>query len=231
MLTLRTVPSFRGTMAASSFALKADALLAMSGLPYEREQALPMKQPLGKLPVLVDGETVVPDSTLIQRHLETVRGIDFDGALTPQQTAQGTAIRRLVEDHLYFINGHQRWTLHPDAVKETFFAEVPALIRGLVFKSVNSKRKKAQHGQGLSRHSEADLTSFLNEDVDALATLLGDQPFMLGDNPTSVDATVWGAIHSAWNCDLATPGKAAIGKYANLIAYEERFRTRFYPDA
>ena len=133
MLTLRTFKPFRGTMAASSFALKADALLAMSGLPYEREYSMPQKQPMGKLPVLLDGEKVIPDSALIQRHLETAHGIDFDGTLTEHDKAQATALRRLVEDHLYFLGGHYRWTQHPDIIKDEFFAEAPALIRGSHF--------------------------------------------------------------------------------------------------
>ncbi len=231
MLTLRTFKPFRGTMAASSFALKADALLAMSGLPYEREHSMPQKQPLRKLPVLVDGDLTIPDSALIQRHLETAHGVDFDSALNATDRAQATALRRLVEEHLYFLGGHFRWTQHPGVIQDEFMGEVPKPIRGFVFRMVDKGRAKALDGQGLGRRDDARLRVLVKEDVDAIAAMLGDTDFLFGDSPTGIDASVWGCIHSSLRCELDSPLKTEMQRHANLVTYEARFRERFYGNA
>lgn len=228
MLTLRTFKPFRGTMSASPFALKADALLAMSGLPYERDFQLPIKQPMEKLPVLEDGDKLIPDSTLIQHHLEAAHGIDFDGSLTDDDRAKAIALQRLVEEHLYFLGAHYRWTLYPDVLRQEYFGHVPALIRGLIFRKVDKQRIANLHGQGISRHEDAQMRIFIQEDVDTIACMLGDKDFLFGDKPTSIDASVWGCIHGTLCCDLDTPGKRAMAAYPSLAAYEKRFRERFY---
>ena len=46
------------------------------------------------------------------------------------------------------------------------------------------------YGQGMSRHSEAEITEFARRTLDALDTLLGDKPYLFGDRPTAVDATL-----------------------------------------
>ena len=68
MLTLLKLPSAWAMRNASPFNLKAEALLKMSGLPHETREAMPSKGPMGKLPALIDGDRVIGDSALIQRH-------------------------------------------------------------------------------------------------------------------------------------------------------------------
>ncbi len=67
MLTLMKPASAWGMRNASPLNLKAEALLAMSGLPYETREAMPSKGPLGKLPALVDGSRVIGDSARMRR--------------------------------------------------------------------------------------------------------------------------------------------------------------------
>ena len=99
-LTLIVLPSAFAMRNSSTFCEKAEALLAFTRLPYRRETAMPNKGPRGKLPVLKDGDLVIPDSTHIQRHLETHYNIDFDGPLSAEQHADAEAYRRLGEEHL-----------------------------------------------------------------------------------------------------------------------------------
>jgi glutathione S-transferase len=102
-LTLMVLPAAFGMCNSSTFCEKAEALLAYTGLPYEREIAMPNKGPRGKLPVLKDGNRVIPDSSHIQTYLETQYKIDFDGALNEEQRADAQAFRRLGEEHLILI--------------------------------------------------------------------------------------------------------------------------------
>ena len=230
MLVLQTFPPVLGLRSASPFTVKAEALLAMSGLPYELQRVSdPRKAPRGKLPVLLDGDAVVPDSEHIRAHLERVHGADFDGHLDASMRATATAYRRLVEHHLYFIAGHLRWELHPDAVRESYFAEIPGPLRRVVFAIANRDVRKALHMQGLGRHECGELVAFGEQDVDALSVQLGERDFFLGDRPSSIDATVYGALHGLLDCTLDSPLKRAAEARPNLRAYVDRVTARLFP--
>lgn len=231
MLVLQTFPPILGLRSASPFTVKAEALLRMSGLPFEREiVADPRKAPRGKLPVLVDDGTAIPDSAHIQAHLERVHGADFDGGLDPKQRATATAFRRLVEHHLYFIAGDIRWRTFPREVRDSYFASVPAPLRPLVFRLARRSVERALHGQGLGRHTAEERLAFGREDLDAIAAELGDRPFFLDDRPRSIDATLFGALHGLLDCTLQTPlSEHARGK-ANLVAYTRRFEETVFGD-
>lgn len=228
MLTLLTFKPMLGLQAPSPFALKADALLTMSGLDFTREHFSVIKAPRKKLPVLRDGDQLIPDSALIQRHLETVHGVDFDGHLTKQDMATATAFRRLVEHHLYFIAAWFRWEEHTGEVKNAYFEDVPALLRGVVFKMAMKTFRSTLHLQGLSRHTRDDLIAFANEDIDAIAHHLGDNIWFMGDKLSSIDASVAGALENNLNCILETPLTASIKNHPNLVAYCQRFRSELY---
>ncbi|WP_168771166.1 glutathione S-transferase family protein [Palleronia sediminis] len=231
MLKLHTFPPFRGTVSASPFTTKVDALLCMAGLPFERVHADVRKAPRGKLPVLVDGDRVIPDSTLIEAHLVAAHGADFTAGMDARDRALDTAIRRMCEHHLYFLIGHFRWTLHPDTVREGYFAEIPRPLRGVVFGIVSRTMRKTARLQGLGRFTEEEKAMLARQDIDALADLLGERPFYFGEAPRSVDACVFGAIHTVLRCDLDTPARDAILARPTLVDFEERLRSRLYDDA
>lgn len=228
MLTLQTFPPAFGLRAASPFAVKAEALLAMAGLPFEREFADVRKAPRGKLPVLVDGERVIPDTAHIQAHLERAHGTDFDGDLSDRQRGVATAFRRLIEHHLYFIGGNLRWNDHPDAVRAEYFKAVPGLIRGLVFRKVLGDVNRTLHMQGLGRHTREEMVAFGRDDIDAVAGQLGDQAFFLGERPTSIDATVYAALANLIDCTLGSPLKDHAAAKPALVAYVRRCEERFF---
>ena len=231
MLVLQSFPPILGLRSPSPFTVKAEALLAMSGLPYRIERVSdPRKAPRGKLPVLVDGERTIPDSAHIQTHLEREHGVDFDGWLSPQERARATAYRRLVEDHLYFIAGNMRWNMHPDAVRDSYFKDIPALIRPLIFRGMLRGVNKGYREMGLGRHTEAEQSAFAREDIDAIATELGDRPFFLGDRPASIDASIYGALHQALDCELRTPVTNHAERHPNLRAYVDRATGRLFPE-
>lgn len=230
MLKLITFPPSLGVRAPSPFALKADALLAMSGLPYEREYGDLRKAPRGKFPVLNDNGTLIPDTVHIQTYLEQKKDIDFDSHLSEEERAMAVAFRRLIEHHLYFINGHFRWMEHPHAVRDNYFAAVPGPIRGLVFRMVQKQVAKTMHLQGLGRHTRNELIAFAGQDIKALAVQLDYKPFFLGDQPSSIDASLYGALENMINCELDTPMKAECAKHENLVDYCARFREAVFND-
>ena len=224
MLTLITYEPALDVRSPSPFTVKAEALLAMSGLPYQLEYGLPRNLPRGKLPILRVGDRLIPDSAHIQTYLENECGVDFDSGLSPEKIATATAFRRLLEHHLYFINMHFRWVDHADEIRDTFFRPAPALLRGMIFRQVQKKIIKTFELQGLGRHTREELIGFIRADVEAISTQLGDKKFLLDDVPTSIDASLYGTLHNMIDNRLDTPGKREALKHQNLIDYCARFK-------
>jgi len=70
---------------ASPFVRKCRIVLEEKGLPYELENPVPGLHPLGKMPVLHDGDVVVPDSSVISAYLEKTHPLP---ALYPEDPAE-----------------------------------------------------------------------------------------------------------------------------------------------
>lgn len=110
MLKLFTLPGEGKIRSSSPFAWKTEAMLRLSGLDFEKEYVADLsKMPKGKVPVLQDGEKLIPDSSLIQRYLTETYGIDLDKHLTPEQKAIAEAFRRMTEEHLYWMGVYNRF--------------------------------------------------------------------------------------------------------------------------
>jgi len=184
-------PAF-GQPDASPFCLKAMCLLHIAGVNWTTVPGSDVrKAPVRKLPVLIDGNTVVYDSDNIRTHLETQYGADFDNGLDAYQRAQSRSIIRMVEEHLYFCMVYDRWI--PDGswvhIKKVFFAELPPVIRSIVpsiaRKSVISDLK----GQGLGRLSYSEMLARAKLDISAVENLLGHHNFLFGDKPNAADVS------------------------------------------
>ena len=219
-----------GEPSVSPFSTKAMILLTMAGLDYETKVGDSTKAPKKKLPVLIDGDETIPDSGFIRRHLETHYGVDFDAGLDARERAVATAMVALVEDRLYFAGLAERW-LHNDnqAALVTMLRRsgVPGPIAGLVTNIVRRSIRKTLHAQGHGRHSREEGLRIGREAVAAVASQLGDRPFMMGDEPTGVDASVYPMVSSNIAPSFETALKAVIEAHPNLMAYVERMGERF----
>jgi glutathione S-transferase len=224
MLDLHVFPAALGVRHGSPFSYKGEALLRMSGLPYQLVDGNVMKAPKKKLPFMVDRETTVADSHLIQRHLEETHGIDFDGHLNARDHAVGTAFRLMAESQLYFAVLRVRWIDHPTIIRDELFKAVPGPMRGLVAKMVRGKVKKALWGQGMGRHTDAEVQRLAEEVIDAIETQLSDgRVFLLGDRPSSNDAAVAGQLLSASLTTFGDSISCYIAANLAIRAYIERF--------
>lgn len=223
MLTLKVFAPAMGQKSPSPFAMKAIALMQMSGLDYQIKPGDPRKGPKQKLPVLVDGQQEIPDSTHILAHLRKVHGIDLDKGLSAEQLAIGEAFRRMIEEHLYWVLVYSRWIENGDEIREGFFGSVPAIMRKFVFNMIVKKVRANLYGQGMGRHSAAEIYAFGAADLEAISEYLGDKDYFFGDQPTSIDATIFGIIDSIIVPPLDTELKKSAVARQNLVDHHSRF--------
>ena len=109
MLELVDFPTPPGLRSLSPFGYKAEALLALGDMDYTKIPPAPGLMPHDKIPVLREDGRLIPDSSLIQRHLEDSGRLTCDSGLTLQERAVAEAFRRMAEEHLRWVLAYTRW--------------------------------------------------------------------------------------------------------------------------
>ena len=217
---------------AAPFPLKLDAWLRMANIPFEFVTANdPSKGPKGKSPWIEHGDVCMGDSSLIIEYLEQTFGIDLDAHLNAEQRALAVTIQRMLEEHyhqcfehqLFFGKGGER-RLHELA------STMPIPVRWLLPTVLRRTFTTQLYARGMGRHSEEVIIAQGRSDLDALSVLLGDQPYFLGDRPSSIDACVFGFLGVSFYVKGDNPLYQYAASIKNLMRYCERMRARYYPE-
>lgn len=232
MITLQCFGPAFGLPDPSPFVTKAEVLLKMAGLPYTVDTGGLGKAPKGKLPYIVDDGEVIADSTFIRWHLEKKYRIDFDRGLNAEQRAIAWAFEKMLEEHLYWAVVHARWVddVNFDKGPRNFFRKIPAPIRPFLVPMIRRQVRRALHGQGIGRHSPEEIVALGTRSIDATAVFLAAKPFMMGAEPSGLDATAFAFIAGALCPLFETKLRAAAERHDNLRRYVGRMTIRFYPD-
>lgn len=231
MIILYTFGPYFGLPDPSPFVMKGMMLLKLAGLPYQENRRGYRKAPKGKLPYIDDDGEIIADSTFIRFHIEKKYGFDFDAGLSSEQKAIAWAVERMCEDHLYFVCADLRWCDDANFAKGPahFFDAVPAPLRPLIHSIIRRKVRKNLVAQGLGRHSKAEIAELGIRDIDALATILGDKPYLMGARPCGADATLYGFLAGSLTPVFEDPVRAAAERHPNLVAYVKRITEHYFP--
>ncbi len=229
MITLHQPPGAWGLSSMSPFCVKLECYLRMVGLPYQTKKADFRKAPKGKVPFIEEDGVVLGDSQLIIEHLKRKHGDPLDAKLSAEQVAQGHLVRRMIEESTYWHLAYARW-FDEDGWRvfgPMFATLLPPVANKLLMPMIRRDVVKKIQAQGLGRHRPEEVLELGKADISALATVLGDKPFLLGEHPTSFDATVYAFI----KCITAFPVDSPFRQYTlsrqNLVRYCERFEQRF----
>lgn len=217
---------------ASPFVVKAEVLLKLAGLEYSYVSGSPVKAPKGKLPYIDDNGTLVADTTFIRWHIEKRYGVDFDKGLSPVARAQGWTLEKMCEDHLYWANMDSRWMDDANYEKgpRRFFDFAPAPLRPVIAAMVRRQIRRSLWAHGMGRHARSDIERLAACDLAAIATILGDKPWLLGEAPCGADATAWASVSSILCPHFTSPLRTAAEAHPNLVAYSRRGMQRWFPE-
>lgn len=233
MLILQSIGPAFGEASASAYCLKAMCLLEMSGLEWRPDFTVNVQDaPRGKLPVLVDGDVLVPDSSDIATYLTDTHGCDFMPRLTPVQKAQTHAISRTMEEHVILAITYDRWVLDDiwPHLKKAIFAGVPDHMRDQIADPIREGVKVSMVSQGIGRLSPEDVVNRVAKDFDALEVLLGDKPFLFGDTPTYADASAAPFLISILCAPVETLLHKHVKARGKLLSYVDRVRSAIIPN-
>jgi len=231
-LVLYQPPRAWGTPNISPFCAKLETYLRITEIPYSIGPFSRSKAPKGKVPFVgIDGG-MLGDSQLIveklEKRLAAAGKTPLDAGIGPRDHAIAHMVRRTLEEGLYFVGLYQRWKRDDGYahIKAAFKQFVPALAIPIVRRMTN----KRLHAQGTGRHTYDEVMAIGSGDIDALAELLGERPFLLGDKPRTIDCSVFGFIEATAGFPLEGPLRKRIESHANLVAYRHRIRARWWSD-
>ncbi|MCX8101597.1 MAG: glutathione S-transferase family protein [Geminicoccaceae bacterium] len=215
----------------SPFALKLETWLRLADIPFTIEESLrPDRMPKGKLPCIRDGGRLIADSSTIIAHLKATRGIDPDAGLSARQRAEALILQRLFEEHLYFVVVWARW-IDPEGwetIARDFFARVPAALRPAARTILRRRFARMLQLQGLGRHDRDEILARAREDLAALSARLGDRPFFMGEQLTTIDAVAFGFLANILLVPVEGELKRLAQGFANLVAFCETMEAGIY---
>jgi glutathione S-transferase len=232
-----------GLMNASPFCMKVEVFLRLAGFANATDgravapgalayrcvsNALPMRAPKGKLPVLRDGDLQVPDSQAIIAHLQTRFGDRLPAAMRAPEQGATLALRRMLDEHTYFAALWLRWIDDAgwQATAPAFFGDLPWPLRALVPAIVRRKMKRDLEGQGMGRHSRDEICARAITDLQALAQVLGGQPFFGGAEPATIDASAYAFLANLFWAPIDNPVRQRGLQMPTLVGYCERMEAR-----
>lgn len=217
---------------AAPFPLKLAAWLRMAKIPYEFVIANdPSKGPKGKAPWIEIGATRMGDSALIIETLSERFGVALDSHLSPADRALATSVQRMLEEHYHQCFEHQLFFgVGSDERLAEFAAMLPIPLRWLVPTVLKRAFRKQLHARGMGRHSEEVIVAQGKADLDALSEMLGDKPYFLGDQPSSIDACIFGFLGVSVYVEGNNPLFRHAASLDNLVKYCERMRAEYFPE-
>ena len=154
MIKLYQYPSIWDMPSLSPFCSKVFYFLTWANIPFEVIQVSnPRKGPKGKFPVIDDNGLLVADSEFIIEHCRQKYEVDIEDHI------DDLAIRRLLEEHLYFIILYSRW-IDPESrvqIENAFKPFFPKGVGKIGLSIIRIQLRKQGYLQGIARHNRQQI--------------------------------------------------------------------------
>jgi len=232
MLKLYSFDPNLGVSDPSPFVLKVETYLRMADIEYDTVSRFGnlKKAPKGKLPFIEDNGQIIADSQLIIDFLEKKYGCRLDKHLSDEQKASTYLISKSLDENLYFALVYSRWHCEQTwpKVKKAFFNKFPFPLRFIVPVIARKDVIRTLKGQGISRHSKQEVEDICSKSFQALSCLIGDKPYIFGNQPCSLDATVFAFLAEFILVDLDNSFNKIARQHSCLVQYCNRISAEFY---
>jgi glutathione S-transferase len=215
----------------SPFCAKLECYLRLAKIPHAVAPADMRQSPKGKMPYVRIGDELMGDSQLVIERLESLRTPPMDAWLSAEQRAVGHMTRRALEEGFYFVVMSERWNtdITNTVQRQEFTKVLPGPLK-LAFPLIVRDVRKKLRGQGTGRHTREEITRMGAADMSALSTLLADKRYLLGDKPSTFDATAFAFVSSVLGYPAPTALKAHTSALSNVAAYHDRMKSELFSD-
>ncbi|MBI2801647.1 MAG: glutathione S-transferase N-terminal domain-containing protein [Gammaproteobacteria bacterium] len=230
-LVVHTLAGGWGMSSLSPFCLKLETYLRIVDLPFQKiVDATPFSGPKGKAPWIEHEGKKIGDSGFIIEYLESRFGCDPNAALSASERAVACAMRRLIEENLYWTMVYDRWMVENNwrSFRDVVLGKVPAPIRQLIAPLARRGVRRQLKGHGIGLHSQDEIHAIGRKDIGAIADFLGDKPFVMGATASEIDAIAYAFLANIMNVPIDSPVKDLALKHKNLVDFIARIQTRYF---
>jgi len=233
VITLHTMPGTDKLESFSPFCMKVEVYLKLQELPYKIAPGDPRKAPKGKLPIVDVDSARIADSSAIIAYLEGKASVPLDRGLDAAERARAHVLKRMFEESLYFVLLWSRWADDEGwaELRPAVEALVPAAVRWFVPGIIRKKIVASTVAQGTGRHTRDEVYALGKADIEAVATLLGDRPYFLGDELRTIDVIAYSFLANILLWTKPSPLTEAARALPTLDAYVKRIGSRLEASA
>jgi len=212
----------------SPFCMKVEVYLKLQKVPYKVASGDPRKAPKRKLPLVEDEGNKICDSSAILSYLEQKADSPLDRGLDAAGLAQAHVLKRMFEESLYFVLLWSRWGDDAgwETVRPMIEAVVPAMARWFVPGLIRKKVVASLVAQGTGRHTREEIFALGTADLDAVAAILGDKPYLLDDQLRTIDVIAYAFLANILLWTKPSPLTEAARALPVLDAYVKRIGAR-----
>lgn len=226
MIVLYLYPQMFGLPDNNPFGLKVETFLRLAKIDFEAKHSVDTKEaPRGQLPYIDDNGKIITDSNYIIHYLSEKFHVQLDKDLTPIQKTTHFLMTRMLDSHLYWVMSYSRWQdeRYWPLFKAEFLSQFPHISQDILEKARKYNIEK-YHYQGIGRYEAKEIYESGIEDLSSIAAFLGENDFIFGNKPHSIDAVCYGFLANIYYFDINTPLKDFMVKEAPLKKYINRVR-------
>ena len=220
MLTLYSYPRLFGVADNNGYGLKVYAFLRLTGVAFRHEHIVDTSHaPRGQLPYIDDAGEIVGDSETILAHLVRKHRLTIDAELTQAQRDRNLLITRLLDD-LYWVMSYSRWKDDRcwPAFRDAMLREHPDLTEAILLRAREYNAQR-YHFQGIGRYQSDDAMARGVADLGVLARTIPATAYVHGEQPTSIDAGIYGFVANIFFYDIDTPLKRFVVTQQHLARH------------
>ena len=188
---------------ASHYCEKVRLVLDFKGLPYKTIEVSPGVGQIDlyrlsgqrQVPVLKDGDEVVPDSTAIARYLDA----KYPAVPVIPTDSKQKGLCLMMEawaDESIGLNARKAmigaFNQHPNFRTALLPVSTPELVKNVVGSVPGDLLSLLGAGAGFGGDAVKAATDILRQDLESLCLILAEQPYLCGDGPTLADFAVAG---------------------------------------
>ena len=152
--------------------------------------------------------------------------LTIDQDLTADQKTTSLLVRRMLDEHLYWVMSYSRWQDERfwPLFRGEFLKNFPEISAKALEKPRSYNLSKYQV-QGIGRYAPETIYQAGVEDLAAIEHLLGDKDFIFGKKPHSLDACIYGFLANIYYFEIDTPLRQFIQSKSSLASYCDRMRS------
>jgi len=224
----------------SPFALKLETWLRMADIRYQSiSNKMTEQSSKGQIPFVELNGRELNDTNFIIEELTTYFGREsMESNLSVEQKANLHSYLRMTEESLRWATLVERAKIgeymfnEKDGMGRSISGPFKIILRIIGIRMIKRGMRTATQKQGYGRFNEQEMENVTKGDLKALDGFLGNKRFFMGDNPTRLDASVFGTVGELIYMPSTTD---TIKKFVrtdcpNLNAFMMRVKSDYWPD-